>query len=292
MQTNVIHCGNHLDVLKEYPDGCFDMFLTSPPYDNLRDYEGYDFQFEPLARELYRVLKSGGVGVWIVNDATIDGSETLTSAKQKIFFREIGFNIWDTMIYARQSAYPANDRYSQDFEYSFILAKGKPLTFNPLYDHKGDTSKNGSPAGRERKRSALKPRDNKAIERVLLARKNELKVKSNVWFFQRGFMHSSKDRISFEHPATFPEKLAEDHILSWSNPGDVVLDPMCGSGTTCKMAVKHGRQYVGIDIAEKYCDIARNRIDKFTAQATIFDAVGYNNALHGTQARSPQLSLN
>ena len=122
MFDKIIH-GNHLDVLKRYPDDCFDMFLTSPPYDNLRDYEGYDFQFEPLAHELYRTLKPGGVGVWVVNDATKDGSETLTSAKQKIFFKEIcGFNVWDTMIYEKNGvAYPAKDRYYQVFEYISII---------------------------------------------------------------------------------------------------------------------------------------------------------------------------
>ena len=267
--NEIIH-GNHLDVLKRYPDDCFDMFLTSPPYDNLRDYEGYDFKFEPLAHELYRTLKPGGVGVWVVGDATVNGSETLTSFKQAIYFKEeVGFNVHDTMIYHRQSAYPANVRYSQDFEYIFVLSKGKPLVFNPVKIKRCPIG--GSPVGRERNKTSLKMRDMNAVKRVKEARKSQLKIKGNIWFYITGFLKTSKDKDAFEHPAIFPEKLAEDHILSWSNPGDIILDPMCGSGTTCKMAVKHQRQYVGIDCSEKYCELSRKRLDRFTAQTTIFD---------------------
>ena len=266
---NQILYGNHLDILPRFPDDTFDMFLTSPPYDNLRSYEGYDFQFEPLARELYRLLKPGGVGVWVVNDATIDGSETLTSAKQKIFFRDIGFNIWDTMIYAHSSFYPQKSRYKQTFEYCFVLAKASPLTFHPLKDCFSDYIG---------KTNTVKKRRKDGRFDVAHVQYQEGSQRGNVWFYATGFNLTSKDSEAFEHPAIFPEKLAEDHILSWSNPGDVVLDPMCGSGTTCKMAAKHGRKYVGIDIAEKYCEIARKRVALIEAQPLLFNEA--NVSLH------------
>jgi len=266
MFNQIIH-GDHLDVLKRYPDDYFDMFLTSPPYDNLRDYEGYDFQFEPLAHELYRTLKPGGVGVWVVNDATVNGSETLTSAKQKIYFREqCGFKIWDTMIYHKYSIPQNHPRYEQAFEYVFVFCKGETvLTFNPLKENSKNKGRIVNARfrcehGKTKFQHTLKPVRAK-------------KIRDNVWFVDCGFMRSSKDVDAFQHPAIFPEKLAEDHILSWSNPDDVILDPMCGSGTTCKMAVKHQRQYIGIDISEKYCELARKRLEKFTKQTTIFEVL-------------------
>ena len=270
---NQILCGNHLDILPRFPNDTFDMFLTSPPYDNLRDYEGYDFQFEPLARELYRVLKPGGVGVWIVNDATIDGSETLTSFKQALYFKEnVGFNVHDTMIYFRGFAkFPDVNRYGQSFEYMLILSKGNPLKFHPLqvqsknfYRKDYIITDRGKDGKTDNKRASI----------------HVLKNKVNVWEVDSGFQRSTHDIEAFEHPAIFPEKLAEDHILSWSNPGDVILDPMCGSGTTCKMAAKHGRKYVGIDIAEKYCEIARKRVALIEAQPMLFnEGTQANNAL-------------
>jgi len=246
-------------VLKEYPDGFFDMVLTSPPYDNLRDYEGYTFEFEPLAHELYRVLKDGGVCVWIVGSSHKDFQESLTPYKQAIAFSEvIGFNLLDTMIYHRNTPTwnESMKTYKQYFEFCFIFSKGKPRTFHPLRD---------IPTRQKAVRSVVKRRidGNRKVEYL---KPNENGARGNVWWYDTGFMKSTKDTCAFDHPATFPEKLAEDHILSWSNPGDIVLDPMCGSGTTCKMAVKHGRQYVGIDCSEKYCEISRKRIEKFTAQ--------------------------
>jgi DNA modification methylase len=264
---NQILCGNHLELLPRFPDDCFDMWLTSPPYDNLRDYEGYDFQFEPLARELYRVLKPGCVGVWIVNDATVNGSETLTSSKQKIFFSEIGFNVYQTIFYAKTGLppkYPNILKYQTVSEYNFVLAKGKPLTFHPIKDRQNKRVGEVNAAQSQRSKDGHR-------KKVRTPHKiSQYGERHNIWFYDVGFMHSTLDREAFDHPAIFPEKLAEDHILSWSNPGDVILDPMCGSGTTCKMAAKHGRQYVGIDIAEKYCEIARKRVALIEAQPMLF----------------------
>jgi site-specific DNA-methyltransferase (adenine-specific) len=266
---NTIIEGDHVDVLQAYPDGYFDMFLTSPPYDNLRDYKGYEFRFEPLAHELYRTLKPGGVGVWIVNDATVNGSETLTSFKQAIYFKEeVGFNIHDTMIYAKLGvAYPNTLRYYASFEYMFVLSKGAPQTVHLLTDKKNRTQFR-SISGRER-------RPNGELKTIKKGRRiKEFGVRQNVWMYSTGFNNTAQEKYVYGHPAAFPEKLAEDHILSWSNSGDVILDPMCGSGTTCKMAVKHQRQYVGIDCAEGYCELARKRLKNFRVQTTIFDEQG------------------
>jgi len=258
------------------------MFLTSPPYDNLRDYEGYDFQFEPLAHALYRTLKPRGVGVWIVNDATVNGSEALTTAKQKIYFRETcGFNIHDTMIYLKNGpAYPSHDKYFQVFEYMFILSKDKPLVSNLLADRKNRWA--GQKWGKKRTRRGKDGSMNRSDWSPNQG--GEYGRRFNVWRYNVGYGYHDSDGYSSAHPATFPEKLAEDHILSWSNPGDVILDPMCGSGTTCKMAAKYQRHYIGIDISEKYCDLARKRLDRFTKQMTIFDMTGDNKEIPKQQS--------
>ena len=134
---NKIICGNCVEIMKEWENNIIDLTITSPPYDNLRDYKGYVFDFENIAKQLYRVTKSGGVVVWIVGDATIKGSETGTSFRQALYFKEIGFNLHDTMIYSKAGfQYPATNRYHQTFEYMFIFSKGKPKTFNPIKDRK------------------------------------------------------------------------------------------------------------------------------------------------------------
>ena len=257
MINQIIH-GDCLDVMKGIPDNYIDLTVTSPPYDNLRTYNGFVFDFEGIAQELYRVTKDGGVVVWVVGDATIKGSETLTSFKQAIYFREIGFNVHDTMIYRKNSyPFPPSNRYYQQFEYMFVLSKGSPKTFNGLTQetiYRKKTSEISTTRQKDGTTKAMKYEKGK-----------DSRLKDNIWELNTGYMRSSKDKISFKHPATFPEQLAEDHILSWSNPGDVVLDPMCGSGTTCKMAVKNGRQYIGIDISDEYCDIARQRIAQVMA---------------------------
>ena len=261
---DTVLCGNHLDLLADFPDDTFDMFLTSPPYGNLRDYNGYDFQFEPLAHELYRTLKPGGVGVWIVGDATINGSETLTSFKQAIYFKEdVGFNI-ETMIYEVPStgAKGSNYFYWQAFEYMFICCKGQPKTSNLIHDIDNTDKKNMFiTSGRRKKNGEIKHRKRRRISRDGMSRRK------NIWRMYTGYNQFT----STGHPAPFPEKLAEDHILSWSNPGDLILDPMCGSGTTCKMAVKHQRDYIGMDCSSEYCELAKTRIENFLKQTTIFD---------------------
>jgi len=247
---NEIVQGDCLEVMKSMDPDSIDLTVTSPPYDNLRDYKGYEFDFEGIAKELYRITKSGGVVVWVVGDQTIKGSETGTSFRQALYFKEVGFNLHDTMIYRKLNPIPlTHNRYEQGFEYMFVVSKGRPKTFNPLleqcrttgaYTHKRNT-------GRV-KESATRNRDEVTITK-------KTKYKSNVCDYVIG----SKKGETGNHPAIFPEKLANDHIISWSNEEDTVLDPMCGSGTTCKMAKMNNRNYIGIEVSAEYAEIARRR---------------------------------
>jgi len=242
--------GDCLEKLKELEDSCIDLTVTSPPYDNLRDYNGYTFDFKGIAKELYRVTKEGGVVVWVVGDATIKGSETGTSFKQALYFKEIGFNLHDTMIYQKVNPIPlTHNRYEQYFEYMFVFSKEKPKTFNPLleqckttgaYTHRRNTGRVKEAATRNR-------------DEITITKKT--KYKSNVWEYVIG----SRKGETGNHPATYPEQLAEDHILSWSNPNDVVMDCLAGSGTTGIMAHKNGRKFILIETSETYCDIIKER---------------------------------
>ena len=249
--------GDCLEAMATLPDGCIDLTVTSPPYDNLRTYNGYTFDFEGIARELYRVTKQGGVVVWVVGDATIKGSETGTSFRQALYFKDVcGFNLHDTMIYQRSRAPLNHSRYEQHFEYMFVLSKGSPVKFNPKVEPCKQAGKS---------RAGITMRQAAGNGQLALAHKTQGAVKShkiagNVWSYAVGNNGSATDRLAHKHPAIFPEQLAADHIASWSNPGDVVLDPFMGSGTTGKMALLAGRKFIGIEISEEYLAIASERI--------------------------------
>ncbi|MEA3222667.1 MAG: site-specific DNA-methyltransferase [Thermodesulfobacteriota bacterium] len=254
--TDKVICGDCLEVMKDIPSKSIDLTVTSPPYDNLRDYKGYNFDFEGLANELFRTTKDRGVVVWVVGDATINGSETGTSFRQALFFKEIGFNLHDTMIYACNKPPLTHKRYEQSFEYMFVFIKGNIKTFNPILkknEYVGQNSiRNGNWAS-GKDNSAMRQREEKKNVK-------EYGIINNIWYYETGGNKTTKDKIAFEHPAIFPEKLVEDHIKSWSNEGDIVLDPFLGSGTTAKVAKKLKRKYIGIDISEEYCKLARLRV--------------------------------
>lgn len=250
MQINSIIQGDCLEEMKTLKDKSIDMVLTSPPYDNLRDYKGYTFNFEGIAQEIYRVLKDGGVCVWIVGDATIKGSETGTSFRQALYFKEIGFNLHDTMIWEKDtfSAVGAlQTRYAPVFEYMFVFTKGKLKTFNPIKDRKNITF-GATQHGASRQKNGILTNNKKG--NIV----SEFGQRFNIWRIP------VVKSTGHTHPAIFPEKLAEDHILSWSNEGDTVLDPFAGSGTTLKMAKKNNRNYIGIEIAPEYIEIINKRL--------------------------------
>jgi len=247
MEINKIYNENCLDTMAKMPDCFVDLTVTSPPYDNLRDYKGFDFDWKTIIKELYRVTKEGGVVVWVVGDATIKGSETGTSFKQALHAIDCGFRLHDTMIYSKASQPRQNGhRYEQQFEYMFVFSKGKVKIKNIIKE----PSKN---AGKVVKRTC---RDSGKDE--LKSSKNivsDLKTKGNVWFY-------GTKKNDTKHPAVFPKQLANDHIISWSNENDLIYDPFLGSGTTAKMALLNNRKFVGSEISKEYCEIAEKRINE------------------------------
>lgn len=259
--NQIIH-GDCVSTMRKFPNESIHMALTSPPYDNLRNYHGYTFEIESIIKELFRVIKIGGVVVWVVSDATINGSETGTSFKQALKFIEYGWNLTDTMIFRKKNPIPQiyRKRYGNEFEYMFVFSKGPVNTHNPIMIDclhaglklNGTTYKNYSKDKQERKKLA-KPVKTK-------------KIKGNIWEYVVG--KNKEDLRAKEHPAPFPFQLAFDHVISWSNKGDIVLDPMCGSGTTCIAAKKAHRRFIGVDVSENYCEIARKRL---VSESTLFN---------------------
>ena len=236
--------------MRSWPDDIAHLTVTSPPYDKLRDYKGYDFPFEKIADELFRVTAPGGVLVWVVGDR-INGGRSLTSFRQAIYLQEIGFSAHDIMIYQKKNTpFTRSNAYTNAYEMMFVLSKGKPATFNPL---KVPTQRHGYEMLTHNKLPD-------GINKKKLGELKKEKTRTNIWSYAVGLGGTTNDKIAFQHPAVFPEKLAEDHILSWSNPGDLVLDPMCGSGTTGKMALLNDRDFIGIDISPEYIEIARQRL--------------------------------
>jgi site-specific DNA-methyltransferase (adenine-specific) len=257
MELNKIYNENCLDTMARMEDDFIDLTVTSPPYDNLRTYKGYSFDFDSIAKELFRITKKGGVVVWVVGDATIKGSESLTSFKQALYFKEIGFNV-ETMIFETSTYMPIQaNRYDNNFQYMFILSKGKPKTFNPIMVKKSEKSLQRGKSGRDVSFRELDgKRQDKKPQKITTHKK-----KTNIWRFLTGFC-SSSDNIASKHPAIFPEQLANDHILSWSNEGDLVYDCFMGSGTTAKMAILNNRNWIGSEISSEYCNIIEERIKK------------------------------
>lgn len=251
IEEDSIYCGESVEIIrKSIPDNTVKLTVTSPPYDDLRSYDGFSFNYKAMLRELFRVTEEGGIVVWIVGDATVDGSETGTSFKHALYAKEIGFSLHDTMIYYKNNPLPTTgDRYHQHFEYMFVLSKGSPKTFNPI---KEPTKYRGI--------ANMKNRGTEGELNYRKIKRSKTKKIGNVFKYSVGGGISTRDKEAFDHPAIFPEKLAEDHILSWSNEGDLVFDPMCGSGTVCKMAKLNGRSFIGIDISQRYVEIAKNRV--------------------------------
>ena len=238
--------------MSSMPEDFVDFVITSPPYDNLRNYNGYSFDFENIAKALKRVLKKGGIIIWVVGDKTEKHSETLTSFKQALYFQKIGFYIHDTMIYYKKNPMPTTgNRYHQHFEYMFAISKGKPKTFNPITE---DTKYQG-----------FANMKNRGIDGNLNYRKVERtksKKVGNVFSYSIGGGISTKDKIAYLHPAIFPEKLVIDQMLTWSNENDLVYDPFIGSGTTAKIASLYKRRWIGSEISKEYVEISEKRISQ------------------------------
>ncbi len=244
---------NCLDTLKRMLTESIDLTVTSPPYDALRKYNGYSFDFETIARQLFRVTKIGGVVIWVVGDSTKNGTESLTSFKQALYFNKIGFNVHDTMIYQKKNYVPLNhSRYEQCFEYIFVFSKGSPKTFNPImvackYPGKMESY------GIGRRQNFGVNHSMRSYEKSISKPTKEFKVHPNIFSYTTG-----KNRTG--HPAPFPQELAQDMILSFSNENDIVYDPFCGSGTVPKVCILNNRKWIASEISSEYCGIILKRI--------------------------------
>lgn len=254
-------CGDNCDVMGQLPRGSIDLVVTSPPYDDLRTYGGHSWDFYGVAWNLKRLLKDGGVIVWIVNDETKDGDETGTSMRQALHFKEIGLRLHDTMIYLKDGVAchdPRNCRYRQQSEFMFVFSNGKPKAYNEIRDV---PTINGGKTIRSMSKRLEDGSMRRTADEGRVFTISERCARSTVWQF-------NADKADRGHPAIFPEALARDHVLSWSNEGDLVLDPFNGSGTTTKMAKLTGRRAIGIDVNPEYMPIAANRLRQEVLQFT------------------------
>lgn len=251
IKTETIYTENCLDTLARVDDDVLDMTITSPPYDDLRDYNGYHFPVEKIAAALFAKTMPGGVVVWVVGDRTLNGSESLSSFRHAIAFNDAGFRVHDTMIYAKNNPIPSDcgKRYRQCFEYMFCFSKGQPKTFNPI------TQKIKQEKAFKSFRITRVGRNDLAHDHVAPKRR---KV-NNIFFYNVG-TSSSGDKVAFQHPAIFPEKLVEDQIRTWTNEGDLVYDCFMGSGTTAKVAHLLGRRWLGSEISAEYVRLAEERL--------------------------------
>lgn len=260
IELNNFYIGESVSFMREnIPDEFVDLTVTSPPYSDLRDYKGFIFDFESMAKELYRVTRDGRVLVWVVGDKVKNKSELLIPFEQAIYFKSIGFKIHDTMIYEKStSPFPESKRYNQMFEYMFILVKDNINTFNPI------KIPCESYTGRKPKKDGGYRQKDGSLKIANYETRKATKTKGNIWRYNIGMNQTTKDKIAFKHPALFPEELAKDHIISWSNEEDIILDPMCGAGTTCKMAYLNSRKFIGIDMSEEYInDICIPRLEMY-----------------------------
>lgn len=267
IELNKIYNEDCLEGMKRMPDNCVDLTVTSPPYDDMRTYGGiidtWSFdKFESVAKELFRITKQGGVVVWVVGDATVNGSETGTSFKQALYFMNIGFNLHDTMIYYKDNPCPVggSNRYYQAFEYMFVFSKANPKTLNPLTEPKRNKWNDNRT---ERVKGFQRNADGEMVPKYVKLNQGDPK-RRNVWLYSLG----ASDHTG--HPAVFPFRLAYDHIMSWSNESDLILDPFMGSGTTAIAAIKEKRNFVGFELSKEYFDIANKRIANEMAQLSLF----------------------
>ncbi len=242
--------GDAVEILGSWETPCIDLTVTSPPCDNLCNCNGCEFDPKSMLSAILHVTRPGGVCVWVVGER-INGGRSLTSFEHAFIGRDVGWTVHDVMIHQkRNTPFMRSNGYTNCYELMIVFASGKPGTFNPIME---PTRRNGW-------ETAVHSKGPDAVNRKRPVRLRKETVRTNIWQSAVGLGGTTTDRVAFEHPAVMPERLAEDHILSWSNPGDTVLDPMCGSGTTCKMAAIHRRDWIGIDVSERYIDIARQRL--------------------------------
>ena len=234
-----------------------DLILTSPPYDDLRTYGGGVFDFGSIADACVGALVDGGVIVWVVGDGIEGYSETGSSFRHALGFMRRGLKLHQTMLYQTTREAPtAPNRYARVHEYMFVFSNGRPRVANIIRDKPNTTS--GTVHRRKmigRYADNSKPHRNYKRNRIVSP---EFGPRTNIWKYHTS-PFSNANRFD-EHPAVFPDALARDHIRTWTNPGDLVIDPMAGSGTTLRAAKDLGRSSIGIEIHENYIDIIERRM--------------------------------
>lgn len=261
-----IHLGDNVESLKTHiADHSIDLTVTSPPYDQMRDYKGHGWDFDKLLEQLTRVTKPGGVVMWNVADQTVNGSETGTSFRQALKFLDVGWRLHDTMIYEKGNfSNPSSNRYHQLHEYMFVFSRGAPKTFNPIKD-KPTTGMNTADHARLSTfgKNTVRGKDGEMKERGKRREYADYGMRGNIWRMKTAGQEKPCHAIA--HPAKMPTAMAHDHIMSWSNPGDIILDPFSGSGTTGIEALKLGRQFVGMEIAQEYFDMMERELRDLVA---------------------------
>lgn len=259
--------GDNVATLRTFPSASIDLVVTSPPYDTMRKYGGQSWDFPGVAEQLARVIKPGGVIVWNVNDETIDGGESGTSFRQALHFMDVcGLRLHDTMIWNKKGfRFPESNRYHQIWEYMFVLSKGSPKTFNGIVDRPNVAGGQRMSTGYYRDDAGNVARQEGAENRGIL---RDVGLRMNIWEIPSGGSAAASNAIAYNHPAIFPKALPRDHILTWTNEGEIVLDPFSGSGTTAEMARNLGRRYIGLEVNPEYVEISRKRM----AQQLLFGA--------------------
>lgn len=253
--NTILHC-DCLDGMRQLPDNSIPLAVTSSPYDAIRTYGGHAFAFEPVAKELWRITAPGGVVVWVIADQVIKGSLTGTKHRQVLHFLDLGFRLHNEITLTTvNTPLPQKIRYAQNSQTAYVLAKGRPHAVNLLRD------KPNKSAGVFKREWVARSKDGTMRKGYYGKCIAPYSLRGDVWTYLVGNNHTTKDKLS--HPSPMAEQMAEDLIISFSRPGELVFDPMAGSGTTCKMALLNHRSYLGMEIHEPYWREAVERLSKY-----------------------------
>lgn len=232
-----------------------DLVLFSPPYDGVRDYRGnWTLDLPALGSELLRVVKDGGFAVMVIADGTKNQRKSMTTFRTAVAWEDAGWSLFESVIYSRDGRPGAwwATRFRVDHEHILMFYKGKRP--RPVTHHDGlrvpskHAGKKWTGTQRLTDGTLVKTSATVAAD----------KCRGTIWHYATS--NSEGNRTKAKHPATFPDALARDVILALSAPGDVVYDPMMGSGTSVVIAAQEGRRWLGNDFFAEYVEIAQQRL--------------------------------
>ena len=252
-----LFCGDCLEVLKKLPDNSVDMYFFSPPYDELRDYNGFTLDLSSIGKEIERTLKDGGVSIMVMQDSTNNFKKSGTTFRTIVnWLDNTELKLWECCIYNRKATPGAwwTYRFSVDHEYVPIFFKGK----RPQHFDKEHMKIPNPNAGKNIKGS-VRGKDGELIP--LECTTNDTMCCGTVMHYSNSKRERPKDwHLKKQHPATFPEKMTADFIRAFTKEGMLVVDPFVGSGTTGVQCKKLKRKFVGIDISQEYIEISKQRL--------------------------------